>query len=396
MVIRHFEEVLKRYQSNRVLSMDVFRGLTITAMILVNNPGSWAYVYSPLAHAEWHGWTPTDLIFPFFIFIVGWSCQVSLGAKRDLALAPHKILKDAIKRGLVLFLLGIFLALFYSDFQDPSFSWLEERVYGIRVMGVLQRIAIVYVICMFIILYCRLSTQVALSILLLTIYSVGIYFLPYANLDGVVMQGELSKGNTFANYLDLKLLGEAHIYQPAIGLFGNEPEGLWSTILAIVSALTGAWLARWMNATNHTGKNVLYLMMFGFLCTLSGISLDGLIPINKALWTPSFVLLSTGIACLIIAMLIVLIDIKHYKIWSAPFLVFGINSIAFFMFAGIVGRLLIMIPIGDGSLKSFLYTSIFQSMFGNYFGSFIFALAFLLVSYLLMYSLYKRNIIWKV
>jgi predicted acyltransferase len=160
---RHTDSIASGLDPNRLLSLDVMRGMTIAAMILVNNPGSWSYVYAPLAHAEWHGWTPTDLIFPFFIFIVGISLQLVMTRDAARRVARGEIMRRAVVRTVKLFALGLFLALFFFDVFDPAFNWIDDRLLQVRVMGVLQRIGLVYLATVLVVLCCRTTGRAVVA-----------------------------------------------------------------------------------------------------------------------------------------------------------------------------------------------------------------------------------------
>lgn len=401
----HISKILEQYiqlnggpqhKSKRLMAIDVFRGLTITAMILVNNPGSWSYQYWPLAHAQWHGWTPTDLIFPFFIFIVGWSLYASKLASEDRLIDHTSVLFGALKRTLILFSLGLFLAIFYININDPNFSWFHDRLLNIRIMGVLQRIAIVYFVVIFIVMYCRFWTQVFIATALTIAYLIALYFVPYADGAGVLYQGELGRGFTFIDYLDSKILTPAHMYLGNLQPFASDPEGLFSTLPAIVTCLSGVWVAMWMKQTPLNMIFCLKLCGVGILLVISATYLSSLVPINKPMWTPTYVMLSSGFACIVLSILLYLIEVKKHHQSFAPFIIFGVNSIAFFMFAGVVGRLLLMIPVGDSQLKNWFYSNFLEAYLDNYLASFTYSLCFLFVSYLAMLFLYRRKIIWKV
>lgn len=393
---QHLAGILERYDNRRLLAIDVFRGLTITAMILANNPGSWAYVYAPLRHAQWHGWTPTDLIFPFFIVVIGWSIYASNVAQLSKPLKAQNNLLNGLMRAIKLFGLGLFLALFFYNFNDPDFNWLHEKFFNIRIMGVLQRIAIVYFVSLFIVTYCRPVVQYFVAISLLLVYIIGVYFIPYSDVNGLVYQGDLAQSFTFIDYLDTHVLTRSHLYLSSLQPFASDPEGLFSTLPAIVSCLSGVWLAAWMHKRQVNEYFCFKLIFAGALLAIAGGHLHSLIPINKPMWTPSYVLLSSGLAIVLVGLLTYLIDIKKWRLWSAPFVVFGTNSIAFFMFAGILARILLMIPMNDGSAKQWFYSQGLQPVFGNYLGSLAFAMLFLSISYLAMYGMYRRSIFWKV
>lgn len=393
----HCQSIFKTINTERLLALDVFRGLTITAMILVNNPGSWQYIYSPLAHAKWHGWTITDLIFPFFIFIVGVSIALA-GERQIKANVPRSfIVKHAFIRMLKLFLLGCFLALFYYKFSLPDYNWFTERLMQIRFLGVLQRIAIVYFVCVFMWLFFS-RAQLLLSVAAILIsYWLMMTCVPYQDELGNQYIGLLEFGNNLSAWLDNFLFAKQHLYYKSAQPFAFDPEGILSTLPAIASGLTGVLVGQWWQSSQFSIEyKTNWLAFLGVLMLILGHLSGMYFPINKALWTSSYVLLTSGFAALALAGLIYILDIKQKRLWSAPFIVFGANSIAFFMFAGVVGRLIIMIPFGDVSLKAWLFNHVYQPLFGNLNGSLAFALSFLLVSYWVMLKMYRHNMFWKV
>lgn len=391
---QHFQEIIATLPANRLLALDVLRGLTITAMILVNNPGSWNHVYAPLLHAEWHGWTVTDLIFPFFIVIVGMALQLSM--QRQQLLPKSQVIRAAAIRSFKLFLLGLFLALFYFNFKDPAFNWLENRLMAIRWLGVLQRIGIVYFITALIVLYCGTRGRIGWMLGLSLVYLAAMLHVPYSDADGSTFTGLLLHGNNFAAWLDNLLLGAAHVYYRDATPFAFDPEGVFTTLPAISSCLSGVLAAQWLQSEHSRVQKVRGLMLAGLILVWAGLILDSVFPINKNLWTPTFVLLSSGYAVIALAACMWLCDVKGYRLWTAPFIVFGANAILFFMFAGVAGRVLVMIPTGDTVLKNWLYQYVYQPAFGNLNGSLAFAISFLLVSYVLMHWCYKKGYIFKV
>ena len=392
---RHADSIDQRLDRGRILSVDVMRGITITAMILVNNPGSWSYVYAPLAHAQWHGWTPTDLIFPFFIFVVGVS--LALVAARDTDKARAEFLGRALVRAAKLFGLGLFLALFFYDTFDPAFSWIEDRLLSVRIMGVLQRIAVVYLVTVVVVLWLRTTGRVLASVALLAGYALAMALVPYADSAGIVYRGELEFGNSLAAWLDNLVLGAAHVLHTDARPFVFDPEGLLSTLPAIATCLTGVLAGQLVASRSLDAiEKVRRLAIAGIACAAAGETWSLWLPVNKALWTPSYVLLTSGLAMLFLAGLAWLIDIGGRRRWSLPFVVFGANAIFFFVFSGIVARVLLMIPAGDESLKAWLFRHVFQPLFGDYNGSLMFAIAFLMASYVVMYQLYRRKIFFKV
>lgn len=398
MFFKHYaQSIIKALPANRLLALDVFRGLTIAAMVLVNNPGSWSYVYAPMNHAKWHGWTPTDLIFPFFVFIVGVSIAIVM--TRELRKGTHKLtlLKTALTRAVKLFGLGLFLALFYFNVFDPNYSWLQQQLYGIRVMGVLQRLALVFFLTVFIVLYFKNAGRMLWMIGLLLGYWLALLFIPYVTSDGQVYIGVLEHGNSLTAWLDDYVIGANHLYYGAALPFAFDPEGLLSTLPAVSGCLIGVFTGQLLISRKKqlvTKAKILCFTGVGFI--ILGELWGNYFPINKALWTSSFVIMSSGWALFLLGFLTWLLDIKGQKLWSAPFVVFGANAIFFYMFSSVLARLLIMIPVAENSLHHWLFTEIYQAMFGNYIGSLAFAMMFLLISYIVTHWLFKKQIFFKV
>ncbi len=396
---KHTNDILDKVPGHRLLALDVFRGITITGMILVNNPGSWSHIYAPFRHAKWHGWTPTDLIFPFFIFIVGIAICLSMGKHVASDKPNGKIINNSALRMLKLLLLGWFLALFFYQFGNIHFNWIEDRLFEIRYLGVLQRIGIVYFCSVLIFLYSSPKTITLWAIMLMLIYYALMQFMSYGDGAGNSYQGLWLEGNNFSAWLDHNLLGTSHVYSQT-SPFVSDPEGLLSTLPAISSCLSGILVGNYLQQSKKQSRPLLsqvkLLLIVGILAVIFGQALSLWLPINKSLWTPSYVFLSSGLACLVLAVCIYFIDIKHYRSWSAPFVVFGANAIAFYMFAGITARLLIMIPVADSTLQTWLYNYIYAPVFGQLNGSLAFAFSFLLISYIVMHWMYRKSIIWKV
>lgn len=391
------EKILSILPKNRLLALDVFRGLTITAMVLVNNPGSWSYVYPPMLHAQWHGWTPTDLIFPFFVFIVGVSIAIVMN--REMAKGTNKLslIKNASVRAAKLFGLGLFLALFYFNVFAADYSWVESKLMSVRVMGVLQRLGLVFLFTVIIVLYFgRFGRAVWIAGLLLGYWAI-MMLIPYTDNNGVVYQGLLQHGNSLAAWLDNLILGSEHVYYSKAQPFAFDPEGILSTFPAIAGALAGVFTGDLLTDKSRSLINKTKAMFCWGLGLIIAGELYGLVfPINKALWTSSFVVMTTGWALFILGLLTWLIDIKGYKNWSAPFVVFGANAILFYLFSAVVARLFMMIPIGNISLQGWLYHQVYSPLFGNLNGSLMYAISFLLMSYVVMHVLYKKKILFKV
>jgi len=395
---KHYADtILSLLPRNRLLALDVFRGVTIAAMILVNNPGSWSYVYAPLLHAKWHGYTPTDLIFPFFVFIVGIS--ISIVMERELKKGTDRvsIVKSAAVRAGKLFALGLFLAIFYYDFTQVNYSWLQQELYQIRVLGVLQRLGIVFFVTMLIVLFFSNFGRWLWLISLLIGYWLALIFIPYSVPTGETFQGLLLHGNSLVAWFDSLVLAPQHLYYSSAQPLPFDPEGLLSTLPAIASCLTGVFTGSLLLSDKlELQQKVKKLFVYGVGLIFVGHLWDLLLPINKALWTSSYVVVTTGWALFSLALLTWLIDMRNIKRWSAPFIVFGANAIFFYMFSGVVARLLIMFQVGEVSIQGWTYFHILQPWLGYYNGSLAFALLFLFFSYFVMHSLYKKQIIFKV
>ena len=356
----------------RLLSLDFFRGLTIAGMIIVNDPGSWSHVYAPLRHAEWHGATPTDLVFPFFLFIVGVSISLSLSKRKGSSNLYVKI----FKRSAIIFLLGIFLALF------PKFDF-----ENLRIVGVLQRIALVYLVCAILYLNTSHSTQLKTGIGLLVIYWITMAFIPFnGNLAGT-----LDPGNNFAAWID-SFIVPGRLYQETW-----DPEGFYSTLPAIATGISGMLCGKIiLDNSNSLKDKIIKLFYWGAIILIIGSFWDYIFPINKHIWTSSYVLYSSGLAMIILAMSMWIIDEKKYTNNIKFGLVFGSNAITAYVLHGIVWRLF-QFPVinGVGFQKFWMDTGTSIGLPAK-FVSFDWAIFYTLVIYFIVYQLYKRKIFIKV
>ncbi|GAB2599007.1 DUF5009 domain-containing protein [Spirosoma areae] len=372
-----------------MLSLDFFRGLTVAAMILVNNPGDWGHIYAPLEHAPWNGWTPTDLIFPFFLYIVGVSITFALGRSaggREHGAGSNKqgLVGKIVKRSLTLFLLGLFLNFF------PRFD-----ITTVRIPGVLQRIALVYLACSLIFLKTTPRQQVYLLGIVLIGYWLLLTVIPVPGVGYANLEPE----SNLSAWFDRVILTPAHVYKPAKVW---DPEGLLSTLPAIGTGLLGLLTGTWLRSGRPSAEKVAWLFAAGCLTTLGGLIWNGFFPINKALWTSSYVLLAGGLAMLGLALCYWLIDVRHYKKGVLPFVAFGVNAITVFFLSGLIPRImtLILVTKSDGTqvgLRDYLYRTFIAPPFADpKNASLAGALTFVLIWFGILWWMYRKNVIIKV
>ncbi len=367
--------------TNRLVSLDIFRGMTIAFMILVNTPGSWTYVYAPLRHAAWDGCTPTDLVFPFFLFIVGVSMYLAF-SKFNHQLTPEAIRKIG-KRTLIIFLIG--LALNWFPFYNKSF---EE----LRIMGVLQRIALAY----------GFGALICLSINRRNVLYVGggMLLLYWALMWFLGGDPKLGLETNFQRQLDLLLLGENHLYKGYTNAAGEkvafDPEGILSTLSSIVTVMFGYWVGSLIKTMKNRDLLIKNLLIFGVIGILMGWAWDKFFPINKPIWSSSYVLYTAGMATVGLALCIEFIDLRGKNLLNTPFLVFGMNSLFSYVLSGLFVKVSFLINIGDQNLYAWLYSSIFQPTLGDFNGSLIFAITYVGLIWLCSLVLYRRQIFIKI
>lgn len=446
--------------------MDVFRGMTIAGMVLVNNPGSWAHIYSPLEHAEWHGLTPTDWIFPFFLFIVGVAIAISLGRTIENGITG-KVYRKIVSRSVSIYLLGAaisvvpFFQFSTSDAPDPLklLVWIafaaalfflllrNYRVAGIlaalgflgigafnlagyniigydyghlRIFGVLQRIAVCYLIVSLIFLHTGWKQQLGISVILLLGYWLVMTVIP---VPGCEITSIDDKACNVAAWLDRTILSENHIWR-AGKVF--DPEGILSTIPAIVTTLSGVLTGTWLAARNKIlatsdddpltapAENAVLLVpnrselnrvsgifFFGTILLAVGYIWSSYFPLNKSLWTSSYVLVTTGLALLTLGCCYWLIDIKGYRKWTKPFVIFGVNALPLFVFSGIFARMITSYRVtnADGTattIQGWVFANIYLAIAQPIDASLLYAISFILLWLFLMWLLYRKQIFMKV
>jgi predicted acyltransferase len=364
----------------RLVSLDAFRGITIAGMILVNNPGSWSYVYPPLAHAEWHGWTPTDLIFPFFLFIVGVAMTFSFAKRAESVADRRKLYLHVVRRSLIIFGLGLFLNGF------PYYN-----LDSLRIPGVLQRIGVVYFFASMIMLNTNLKGQAWAAALLLVGYWGIMKLIPIPGHGA----GSLTVDANLAAFVDNSLL-HGHMWKETW-----DPEGLLSTIPAIATTLSGVLVGRLLRSKKEKTQIAGWLFVIGWGAILVGLIWNIWFPINKNLWTSSYVIFTAGAAMQFLGVCYWLIDVHSRRTWAKPAVVYGMNAIAVFVLSGLVGRLSVLIHVNgtDGTavtLKTWVYQNLFASWAGPQNGSLAFAVTYVAVWLGLMAILYRRRIFIKI
>lgn len=338
----------ERVADSRLMSLDVFRGMTIAGMTLVNNPGTWAAIYPPLAHAEWHGWTHTDLVFPFFLFIAGVSMAFSFAARFKAGAHKKDLLRHTLRRAGIIFLIGFLLAF------TPYFN--IERV---RIMGVLQRIGLCYAVAGVVYLYLSKRQRAYLIGAALLGYWAMMTFIPVPGYGA----GNLTPEGNLAAYIDRTLM-LGHLWKPMW-----DPEGLLSTIPAICTTLIGTFVGEWMMLKTTWQNKVTVLAVGGAVAMIVGTAVHPLFPINKGLWTSTYVIFTAGYAMVVLAACYWLIDVKKWRSWSKPFLVFGMNAILIFTASGWLSKNMgiFRVPMNGRSVavSAWIYQTVFAPMFSD-------------------------------
>ena len=370
--------------TGRLISLDVFRGLTVMGMVVVNNPGDWGHIYAPFEHAEWNGCTPTDLVFPFFLFIVGVSLAYALADVKQRGEPQNPALAQVLRRAAVLFGLGLLMSLY------PHFDFSV-----VRIMGVLQRIALVYLGCSVIYLKTSWRTQAVLLIIFLISYAALLQLLPVPGFGPANLEPTTNLGA----WLDRTIFTEPHLWKQSRTW---DPEGLLGTLPALGTGLLGVLAAQWLRRPETTAvTTVRGLAAAGVLAALAGLLWNVWFPINKALWTSAYVLFTGGLALLVLAALYWLCDVRGYRRWAKPAVVFGVNAIAVFVGSGLLSRTFglfkLTLPSGVvGGLKEWLYGWGIAPFFSDpRTASLVGAVVCLLVWLAVLSLLYRRQWVWK-
>ena len=388
----------------RYYALDIFRGATVAFMIMVNNPGSGEYIYAPLDHAKWHGCTPTDLVFPFFLFAVG--NAMSFVMPRMEQRGTSYFLKKIIKRTLLIFFIGLFLN------WSPFLMWQNDRLvfkpwewtindgvlHGIRILGVLQRIALAYFFASLIVYFFKTKGAFVFSVVILLTYWFLCFVLGYKN-DPYSLSGY------FGTHIDKAVLGEAHMYHGEGVAF--DPEGIASALTSIVQVIFGYIAGQYIQQKGKNYEMLSNLFIAGVVLVFTGFAWDLVFPINKKIWTSSYVLYTTGLAIFTLSTLIFLIEFKNFRgKWSRFFDAFGKNPLFIFVLSGFLPRVLSLIRINSISETG---KPVYISPFGWFYqhvcknvsadlrnGSLLYALCIIFFYWFIAYMLDKKKVYIKV
>jgi predicted acyltransferase len=367
----------------RFLSLDIFRGMTVAGMILVNTPGSWEFVYAPLRHAPWNGCTPTDLVFPFFLFAVGNALSFSISKYQQLG--SGEVVKKILMRTALIFAIGLFLNWFpFIRWQDGTYVF--KQLENLRVFGVLQRIALAYMGAALIAHFLKPKGAFITAACLLIAY--WIILLSFGDLT--------LEGNAVLK-LDRWLLADSHLYKGYVSSILNQniafdPEGLLSAIPAVSSVVFGFLVGRYIKEKGSSYQTIAHLLVVALICLFIAVCWNLTFPINKPIWSSSYVLYTTGLATAILAVILFFIEMKGYRQWTNPFVLFGKNPLLIYALSGMIVRIYGLIRIGDTNAYGGLYKYFFQPIAGDYFGSLLFAIYHVLLFLLIAWFLDRKRI----
>ncbi len=384
-------------QSKRLLSLDILRGITIAGMLLVNNPGSWGHIYAPLEHAEWIGLTPTDLVFPFFMFVMGVSMYFSL-RKFNFQLSGHVFMKIA-RRTILLFLIGWaigWFGFFLRHILKPDSTFLESvnNLDTLRILGVFPRLALTYFFGSMLAVTCKHKIFPWLIGGILVVYSVILYF----------GHGyEWSTDNIICR-IDNAVLGPDHMYHDTVdGLkLAFDPEGLLSTLPCIAHVLIGFMVGKMIIEHRDNGERINRLMLVGFSMLLGGWLLSYGVPCGKKMWSATFVLITCGLASSVLALLIYVIDVKGHHKWCKFFHVFGVNPLFLYLCGSVLSIVFGAVPVGvDAEGGALSFKAAVYSFYCNVLGdetlaSCVFAVIFIFINWCVGVVLHRKNIIIKI
>jgi predicted acyltransferase len=353
--------------SERLVSLDAFRGATIASMMVVNNLGSYSTAYPFLLHAQWHGWTFTDTIFPFFLWIVGVAMTFSYARRVERGDDQRKLLLHTFRRAAVIFLLGLLLNGF------PRFD-----LSSIRIPGVLQRIAVCYLIAGVILLYTKLRAQIVFTAAFLAVYWMLMTLVPVPGFG----PGVLTREGNFSAWVDWKLLA-GHMYSQTRTW---DPEGIVSTLPAIATTLLGVLTGHLLRSRMAQAEKAAWMAVGGALFMWAGALLDLYMPINKMIWTTSYSLFMAGLAALALACFYWLVDVQGWRRWARPFAIYGMNAITVYVLSGLLARIM-----GMTGWKRAVYSAVFTPLFSPRDASMLYGVAVSLVLFLVAWVMHRRG-----
>ena len=369
---------------DRLVSLDAFRGLTVALMILVNNPGSWAHIHPPLRHAAWHGLTPTDLVFPFFLFIVGTAMSLSFARRIEAGAGRGDLVRKIVVRALIIFACGLFL---------NGFPFFGQDFGTLRIMGVLQRIALSYLGAGLVVVFLgRTVTRAAAFLFFVALYELAMRLPLVAGWGGFALETNLVR------WVDLGVLTEPHMYRTAGVAF--DPEGLLSTLTATATTLLGFFTGEMLRREGSLPAKLRAMAIAGTGLVVAGLGLALLEPVNKQLWTTSYVVITAGLALLTLAACSWMVDLRGWKAGVRPAVVYGSNPLVVFLGSGLLVRILLLVKVpadeGIRSLGRALYLGLFEPAAGPVWGSFFNAVVHVVLWLGVSWWLWRRRIFVKI
>jgi predicted acyltransferase len=382
-------------QPKRLLALDILRGITIAGMLLVNNPGTWSSIYAPLEHAEWEGLTPTDLVFPFFVFVMGVSMYFSL-RKFNFTLSGQSFFK-IVKRTVILFLIGwavSWFAVWLRGLFNPDIDFVDRAINHLRILGVFQRLALAYFF----------GSMIAVTLKHRFIpWLIGLILVAYAIILAVGHGYDVSADNIIAR-IDNAVLGENHMYKEGVfdGIIAFDPEGILSTLPCIAHVLIGLMVGKLITTYHNNTERITKLALLGIVMVLGGWLLQYGIPCGKKMWSSTFVLITCGMASCLLALLIYIIDVKGHNKWCRFFQSFGVNPLFCYLVGTILSIAFSAIKFGtnaDGdpvSIHSLIHDGCKAVTWSPESASCLYAIVFVCICWMFGYILYKKKIYIKI
>lgn len=364
-------------QSERYLSLDVLRGLTVALMIVVNTPGSWSAIYAPFKHSDWHGYTPTDWVFPAFLFVVGNALSFSMARLKTISATQFHL--KVFKRTVLMFLIGLFLNAFpFVNYEEGNY--VLKDLSNLRLWGVLQRIAVCYFFASLMIYYFSKTVLIISSVFILLFYWFVLSYFGDFTLEGNVI-----------GKVDLAYLSPKNMYKH-YNPVAFDPMGLLSAFPAIIDVIAGYLVGVFIKNNGNGFKTIIKMSFFGVLFIIIAMFWDNFLPINKPLWTSSYVAMSTGLNLIILTVLMVIIEVYNFKKWTYFFEVFGKNPLFIYVMAWIVISLMGIIRVNGIPIKSIIYSNLFTNWLSPLNASLMFSIVYMLLMWCIGYVMDKNKI----